>query len=85
MENFKNLTSEEINSKMQELLNNSDAYCAIDNKGELQCDVDNNTAYIVDCNADEHQKYHKEKENQMMCIMDRNGENFYAVSINPWW
>ena len=71
------------NQQMQDLCDQSEAYCPIDSKGNIQSQVTDDTNYIVDISADEQERHHQESE--MMCIMDREGKNFYAVTVNPWW
>ena len=72
------------NKEMQEFLDYSDDYCAIDGEGNLQAEVDDNTECIVDCSADELGSHHDEEANEMMVVFDRNGENYYAITVQPW-
>lgn len=73
------------NKKMQEFLDHSDDYCAIDHDGNLQAEVDDDTVCIVDCSADELGRHHDEEVNEMMVVFDRNGQNYYATTVRPWW
>lgn len=66
------------NKQMQELADRNDANCPIDNNGELQSAVDDNTAYIVDSNA-------KMKGDKMKVILDREGNYFHFVEVKKWW
>lgn len=66
------------NKQMQELADRNDANCPIDNNGELQSAVDDNTAYIVDSNA-------KMKGDKMKVILDREGNYFHFVEVRKWW
>ena len=43
------------------------------------------TAYIVDMGADEQEKHHSESKNEMMVVFDREGSNFYKITVAPWW
>ncbi len=73
------------NQELQEICNHSEQYCPIDKDGNLQDKVNDQTIYIVDIGADEQQRHHSDSKNEMMCIYDRDGENYYAITINPWW
>jgi hypothetical protein len=66
------------NKQMQELADRNDANCPIDNNGDLQSAVDDNTAYIVDSNA-------KMKGDKMKVILDREGNYFHFVEVKKWW
>jgi len=72
------------NKQMREIVDLSEDYCPININGELQEEVDNNTMYIVDIGADESNKHHN-PNNELMCIYDREGDNFYPVEVKPWW
>jgi len=72
-------------NEMNELLSHSPSYCAIDENGNLQDEADENTMYIIDTSADEQQRHHDEEKDEFMVIMDRDGSNFYATTVNRWW
>jgi hypothetical protein len=73
------------NQEIQEICNYSESYCPIDKDGNLQNEVNDQTMYIVDTEADEQEKHHLQSKNQIMCIYDRDGENYYSITINHWW
>ena len=72
------ISSRITNKQMQELADRNDANCPIDNNGDLQSAVDDNTAYIVDSNA-------KMKGDKMKVILDREGNYFHFVEVKKWW
>ena len=73
------------NKEMQEFCDESESYCSIDSNGNLQSEVNDDTAYIVDIGADEQEKHHSESKNEMMVVFDREGSNFYKITVAPWW
>lgn len=73
------------NKEMQEFCDESESYCPIDSNGNLQSEVNDDTAYIVDIGADEQEKHHSESKNEMMVVFDREGSNFYKITVAPWW
>lgn len=73
-----NTANKITNQQMQELADRNEANCPIDNNGELQSAVDDNTAYIVDANA-------QMRGDKMKVLMDRDGNYFHFVTVKKWW
>lgn len=66
------------NEEMQLICDQSESHQPINQNGELQASVDDNTMCLVDSN-------HKMKGKKMIVVIERNGNKGHFVEVVRWW